>query len=71
MATITREVTMTTVMRVGAGTLRETFSPDLLEEIRIMAEAGQAHLAETVRLTRRPRLSFAALLSRVLAGARA
>lgn len=55
------------VMRVGAGALRETFSPDLLEEIRIMAEAGQAHLTETLAPARRQSL-FAAMLSRVMAG---
>lgn len=58
-----------TVMRVGAGALRETFSPDLLEEIRIMAEAGQAHLTETF-VPARPQSPFAAMLSRVLAGTR-
>ena len=54
------------IMRVGAGAQRETFSPDLLEEIRIMVEAGQAHLTETLEPAR-PR-SFAAMLSRVVAG---
>lgn len=57
---------MAVMMRVGAGTLRETFAPDLLEEIRVMAEAGQAHLADTLPGTNDRRLRFAALLSRVL-----
>lgn len=57
---------MAVMMRVGAGTLREAFSPDLLEEIRVMAEAAQAHLADTLPRTSDRRSRFAALLSRVL-----
>lgn len=56
------------VMRVGAGALRETFSPDLLEEIRIMVEGGQAHLSETL-VPAGAQSPFAAMLSRVLAAA--
>lgn len=58
---------MATMIRIGAGALVDPrFHSDVLEEIRIMAEAGQATLAET---TRRPvpHLSpFARLLGRVL-----
>jgi hypothetical protein len=57
---------MAVMMRVGAGTLRDAFSPDLLEEIRIMAEAAQTHLAETLPGRNDRRSPFAALLSRVL-----
>lgn len=59
---------MAAMMRVGAGTLREAFSPDLLEEIRIMAEAAQAQLTESFSPAQRQRPSFAGLLARILSG---
>lgn len=57
---------MAVMLRVGSGMLREPFSADLLEEIRIMAEAGQAHLVESVPAAVRPGSPFAAMLARVL-----
>ena len=58
---------MATMIRVGAGALVDpSFHSDVLEEIRIMAEAGQAALAETT-LCPLPHISpFARLLGRVL-----
>ena len=58
---------MATMIRVGAGALVDPrFHSDVLEEIRIMAEAGQAALAATT-LRPVPRISpFARLLDRVL-----
>lgn len=61
---------MAVMTRVGAGLRRESFSPDLLEEIRIMAEAAQGHLVETLPAVAPARSPFAAMLSRVLGGAR-
>ena len=60
---------MTVAMRVGSGKLRDGFSPDLLEEIRIMAEAAQAPLSETLPPGRCGPRSFAAMLAQVFAPA--
>jgi hypothetical protein len=63
------EVPMAMTMRVGAGALVDRFQPDVLEEIRIMAEAAQAPL---LQMTDRapPRLSaFARRLASILAPA--
>jgi hypothetical protein len=58
---------MAALIRVGAGTLVDRFQPDVLEEIRIMAEAAQAPLAySTVRAPRHASV-FARLLGSVLA----
>jgi hypothetical protein len=58
---------MAAMIRVGAGALVDRrFQPDVLEEIRIMAEAAQASLVETTVRPVRPRSSFARLLTRVL-----
>ncbi len=58
---------MATTIRIGAGALVDPrFHSDVLEEIRIMAEAGQAALVETT-IRPVPRSSpFARLLGRVL-----
>ena len=58
---------MATMIRVGAGALVDPrFHSDVLEEIRIMAEAGQAALAETTLRPALPVSPFARLLGRVL-----
>ena len=37
---------MAVMMRVGAGMLRDSFSPDLLEEIRVLVERGASGAAD-------------------------
>jgi len=60
---------MATMIRVGAGALVEhRFQHDVLEEIRIMAEAAQAALVETAAPAVRPSSPFARLLDRALNG---
>lgn len=56
-------------LRVGSGALVDhRFHPDVLEEIRIMAEAAQASLGETT-VRPIPALStFASCLGRILTG---
>ncbi len=67
MPAMMKEGPMATMIRVGAGALVDPrFHSDVLEEIRIMAEAGQAALVETT-MRPAPRVSrFARLLGRVL-----
>jgi hypothetical protein len=68
MAALVKEIPMATMIRVGAGTLVDPrFQHDVLEEIRIMAEAAQAALAETTVPPARLPSPFARLLGRVLA----
>jgi hypothetical protein len=68
MTAVMKEVPMAVLVRVGAGTLVERrFQPDVLEEIRIMAEAAQAALVETAVRPARAASPFARLLGRVLA----
>lgn len=58
---------MAAMIRVGAGALVDRrFQPDVLEEIRIMAEAGQAALTETTIRPVSVLSPFARLLGRVL-----
>jgi len=58
---------MAAMIRVGAGTLVDRrFQPDVLEEIRIMAEAAQASLAETTIRPVRPQSPFARLVGHVV-----
>lgn len=57
---------MATMIRVGAGARVDRFQPDVLEEIRIMAEAGQAALTETTIRPVSVLSPFARLLGRVL-----
>ena len=58
---------MAAMIRVGAGTLIDPrFHADVLEEVRIMAEAGQAALTETTIRPVRRISSFARMLGRVL-----
>jgi len=58
---------MATMIRIGAGALVDPrFHSDVLEEIRIMAEAGQAALSETTLRPVRPLSVFARVLDRVL-----
>ncbi len=67
MAAMMREGPMAAMIRVGAGALVDSrFQSDVLEEIRIMAEAGQASLMETTVRPVRASSSFACLLGRVL-----
>ncbi len=60
---------MATMIRVGAGALVDRFQPDVLEEIRIMAEAAQAPLLHTTIHAPRPGSAFARMLGAVLAPA--
>jgi hypothetical protein len=62
-----KEVPMASVIRVGAGTLVERFEPDVLEEIRIMAEASQAPYSHDLAPPRPRQSPFARLLGAVLA----
>jgi hypothetical protein len=57
---------MAALIRVGAGTLVDRFQPDVLEEIRIMAEAAQAPLVHTTVRAARPVSAFARLLGSAL-----
>lgn len=60
---------MAAMIRVGAGSLVDRrYQSDVLEEIRIMAEAAQVSLTETTVRPARPSSPFARLLNRVLAG---
>ncbi len=59
---------MAAMTRIGAGALVDRYQPDVLEEIRIMAEAAQAPLAETTVRPIRPASPFARVLGRVLTG---
>ena len=59
---------MAAVLRVGTGFLVESrYQRDVLEEIRIMAEAAQASLRETTEPVSRAPSSFTQYLRRVLA----
>ena len=61
---------MAVVIRVGAGAQVERFQPDVLEEIRIMAEAAQAPLVQTTLRPLRPVSAFSRMLGAVLAPGR-
>jgi hypothetical protein len=61
---------MAIVIRVGAGAQVDRFQPDLLEEIRIMAEAAQAPLVQTTLRPSRPVSAFSRMLGAVLASGR-
>lgn len=60
---------MANLIRVGAGAMVERFQPDVLEEIRIMAEAAQAPLTVTTLRPMREVSAFARILGSVLAPA--